>query len=204
MYKLYNSFECREVIKAAGGRWDADGKFWSLTAEQFATIPAESLASALVVAPPAALNLVEPLNGETFKIVSMPKVMTENGVGSAVCAVSDRGVLAAWLVTSVTTKRGTSSYYDRHRIAKGDCFEMDEIHTEQGITKRIARIISQQRPQIFSDVKWYDPTVRDLDDDYKAVRGYCADGCAWFANTDKKLIAKVKKAQATLEFKLLS
>lgn len=193
MYKIHNAFEARETIKAAGGCWNADGKFWTLTSEQFASVPEGALASCRVEAPPAPLTIVEPVNGESFKF-EIRTTGTERGLATAVCAVTERGVIAAWTKCTVMTARRPGTYYSAHRFAKGDTHEQDDFYADFGITNRVARMVTEQRNELFCQAQWY---VLDNRSDtefsaFQAVMGY-VDRChAWFGNTDKKLIKKIE------------
>lgn len=58
-----------------------------------------------------------------------------------------------------------------------------------------------QLPKAFADAKWQLRKLNDGDD--WAVFNYLsglAGGCAWFGNTDKKIVAAVKRAQKNLAF----
>lgn len=210
MWKTDNQYRIEESLSHPNlrDRGEAPKKKlidWSLTPEQFASLPPGSLDGSTVVPPPAPIAIVEPVAGETFWIDSVDQVMTDQGVGRALCAVSARGVLAAWVAVTTARKRGNQSYYDRHRTAKGDTHESDTSYLQFGATDSASRRISIQRPEAFALAQWYEPSDPKLDDSgvHNAVSGYAAGACAWFGNTDKKLIAKVKKAQVNLRFTMV-
>jgi hypothetical protein len=202
MYKIHNAYEAREIIKSAGGRWNAEGKFWTLSTEQFAALPAGALASCRVEAPPAPITIVEPINGDRFTL-ELRTTSTEHGPALAVCAVTERGVIAAWTKCSVMTARRPGSYYSAHRFAKGDTHEQEDFYSEAGITLRVARMVAEQRDAAFAG--WYDPTDRKNDEHgaFEAVKGHVAGCCAWFGNTDKKLIKKLEAAQKAAVYTLI-
>ncbi len=203
MYKIHNAYECRETIKAAGGRWNPDGKYWTLTNEQFASLSVGALASATVEAPPAPITIVEPLNGEQFTLV-LRSTTVEQGPALAVCALTERGVIAAWTKCTVRRQRGASSYYDRHRAAKGDTFETDEFYGELGITLRVARTVSEHRSPVFGEAKWAAPADRSNDEWelFNSLEGHVDGCCAWFGNTPKPLVKKIQAAQKSAVFTL--
>lgn len=190
MYEIFNAFNVKEIIKAAGGRWNGEKRCWTLTDEQHAALPEGMLAGCRVLTDNVTVCEMEA--GATFRFVVS---------GSKVLAQAPDGRTYAWWEKTVTrAARGISSHYDKHRRAKGDSHEYDEEYTQGGDTARILGIVKANLPQAFHDVGWF---IRQEGDEYSVfefVKGLVPGQCVWYGNTDKKVIAAVKRAQKTLTF----
>jgi hypothetical protein len=190
MYEIFNAFNVKDTVKAAGGRWNGEKKCWTLTDEQYATLPEGALDGCRVLTDNVTVCEMEA--DATFRFVAS---------GDRVFAQAADGRIYAWWEKTVTrTARGISSSYDRDRIAKGDLYEYDAEYAQGGATARILDIVKAALPQAFRDAKW---SFRQDDEVsiFEFVKGLVPGHCAWYGNTDKKVIAAVKRAQKTLSFK---
>lgn len=133
-------------------------------------------------------------------------------LGNKLVAQSESGeILASFQKTMRSTPRDSSNSYDAHRIAKGDRFQTSSSFIEEGRVDEVLVAVERQLPRAFEDAKWtLDKRVYPQIDyefqmpefrRYEFLRGV-AGGCAWFGNTDKKVVAAVKRAQKNLAFDL--
>lgn len=134
----------------------------------------------------------------SFKTKSIP-----NGV--AIGAVTDSGeVIAEFFKTTTHTKRQANSGYSAHRLAKGDCFEQEEQYEFLGRHEEVLAAAQAQLPKAFCDAKWQLRKLNDGDDFavFNFLQGLTANGCCWYGNTPKNVVAAVKRAQRKLAFSL--
>ena len=190
MYKIYNAFNVKEAIKTAGGRWNGDEKCWNMTDEQFSSLPEGALEGCRVESDTTVVSEME--TGATFRFVAS---------GEKVLAQAEDGRVFAWWKKTITlSPRGTATSYDRHRITKGDLYDYDAAYAEGGDTARVLEIARAALPKAFTDAKWTLGPDADEYEVFEFVSGLVPGGCAWFGNTDKKVVAAVKRAQKTMTF----
>lgn len=168
--------------------------------------------------------------GAVEKIVSREKIVplnhgdeielnlvSQNGLGSKIIATTRNGTVACWemIVREIEINpRVLTDYYSRHRYAKGETVEYETEFIRKGDTDRVLELIEDQLPEAFKNAQWFSNrenyknsfsplTNRNDAWDQRVnqfLQGLCVGGTGWYGNTDKKLIAAVKRAQKTLKF----
>lgn len=190
MHKLFNSFSVKNQIKAAGGRWNAAAKCWTVSAEQFSNLPEDVINAVTVVAPAV---IVAAKSGDIFKMVKQD--------GEVRAITDDNKIIATFKKTTTASQRGHDSYYDVHRHAKGDHLNFEDHFEFKGNTDLIIKAIQDQLPAGFCS--WKMDRVTNCNwEVYQYVQGLCVGGSAWFGNSTKSDIAKIKKAQKNSTFEV--
>lgn len=196
MVYFLNAYASKDLIKEAGGRWHPDGKYWSLTSEQFQTVDQSQLDEQVHVIPEPAYD-VSPINsGDEFRLVRTDYLF---GIRTVRAVTTDGRVLAWWKETEIVWQRKPNSYYNRHRIAKGDLWDCDWKYEQGGATEAVLNAVQEQLPQAFIESGW---TISADDDEsrFGFLKGICEGGCAWYMVTPKTTIKALKKAQKTAVF----
>lgn len=208
MLYVQKAFEIKDQLKAIGGKYDGSMKAWAFEDHKLDEVKPLVVAPAkLVQVKPAPATTVAPAPGESFTFESFISTSGTTTV-KTVCAMTSRGAIAIWSRTDRLAPRSGGTYYNRHRMAKGDNFDCETTFAATGEADAVLAATVGQLPPVFAAAHWSAPqkaTTNDGPHGYPVflfLSGLAPDEHCWFGNTDKKVIAALKKAKKTgLSFK---
>ena len=133
------------------------------------------------------------------------KQFTFKKTGNKIEAITNEGkVLATFTKVVSKSDRGYSARYDIHRHCKGDHFDYDEKYDGTGLQSEVLDAAQSQLPKSFIEAKWALRKLNENDDFavFNFLEGLIKGEIAWYGNTNKKIITKVKRDQAKLVFQI--